>query len=134
APELIMGQEYDGRADQYALAVTVYEALSGRLPIDGPNPSAVLVAQATQQAVPLGRLVPTLPKALVTAVTRSLSKSPGERFPTCAEFAQAILASLIQLEPQRKEAPAATLVATPVVNCPRCKKLYRVRKEMFGKQ
>src|SRR5206468_10536738 len=37
APELIRGQRYDGRADQYALAATVYEMLSGRVPVDGPN-------------------------------------------------------------------------------------------------
>src|SRR5438132_6329137 len=36
APELIMGQPHDGRVDQYALAIVVYEMLSGVLPITGP--------------------------------------------------------------------------------------------------
>jgi serine/threonine-protein kinase len=41
APELIMRQPYDGRADQYALGVTVYELLAGRYPFDGATPVAI---------------------------------------------------------------------------------------------
>ena len=49
-PELIMGQRYDGRVDQYALAATVYEVLAGRTPFQGPTPAAILVKQTTEIA------------------------------------------------------------------------------------
>jgi len=40
APELLMGQEYDGRAtDAWALGVTLYSIMEGRLPFD-PIPGA----------------------------------------------------------------------------------------------
>src|SRR3954463_13023210 len=41
APEVLLGNDYDGRADQFALAVTVYEALAGAFPFDGPTPAAI---------------------------------------------------------------------------------------------
>ena len=51
-PEIIMGQKYDGRADLFALAVTVYELLAGRLPFAEDTAAAVLVKQTTT-AIPL---------------------------------------------------------------------------------
>jgi hypothetical protein len=138
APEIIMGQPFDGRADQYALAVTVYEAVSGRLPIDGATPAAVMVQQTTQTPLPLDKVSRGVPRALAAAVAKALAKAPPERFRTCADFAEAALAALLPAgaRPGTAAEPAVggTLVGTPVVNCPRCKKLYRLRTEMLGKQ
>ena len=50
APELVLGQQFDGRIDQYALAITVFELLAGRPPFDGPTPMAVLVQRTTEDA------------------------------------------------------------------------------------
>ena len=52
APELIMGFKYDGRVDQYALAATVYEVLSGQPPFQGNTPAAILVLHTTRPPVP----------------------------------------------------------------------------------
>jgi serine/threonine protein kinase/WD40 repeat protein len=92
APEVIMGQAYDGRADQFALAVVVYELLAGQLPLMAPSPAAQLVCQVKDPPVPLGSVVPNIPLAIVEAVHRALSKQPEERFTDCTSFAQAILA------------------------------------------
>src|SRR4051794_3229983 len=64
APELIMGDQFDGRIDQYALAVTVYEALCGRRPFEGASPTAVLVMHMT---TPPADLLPGLPSRLSRA-------------------------------------------------------------------
>src|SRR5262245_17952248 len=37
APEQVMGQEVDGRADLYSLGVMLYELISGRLPFEAAN-------------------------------------------------------------------------------------------------
>ncbi len=63
-PEMVMGETYDGRVDQYALAVTVYEALSGRAPFSGDSAPQVLKQQMIGQMTPLHTVVPTVPKAL----------------------------------------------------------------------
>ena len=55
APELALGEDYDGRVDQYALAVTVYEALCGSVPYFGTTSAAVLVAQLSRSRAPESR-------------------------------------------------------------------------------
>ncbi|HEV3116216.1 MAG TPA: protein kinase, partial [Gemmataceae bacterium] len=93
APELIMGQPHDGRVDQYALAIVVYEMLSGVLPITGPTPAAILVEQTLKQPVALDELVPDFPQGVAAAVHKALAKNAGDRYPDCATFARAVLAA-----------------------------------------
>jgi serine/threonine protein kinase len=94
APELVMGQPFDGRIDQYALAVTVYELIAGRTPFEGPTGPAILVKQTTDAPKPLTEAAPGLSPALSAAVLKALAKNPQERYPTCAAFAQAVTAAV----------------------------------------
>src|SRR5262249_32054832 len=48
APELIMGEPFDGRVDQYALAITVYELLCGRRPFEDETKTKVLVLHTSK--------------------------------------------------------------------------------------
>jgi hypothetical protein len=92
APELIMGAEtVNGRADQYALAATVYQVLAGRLPFEGNTLSAVLVKQAAGKMPPLQQFAPHLPKGMAEAIESGLSKDSARRYPDCAAFAEAVL-------------------------------------------
>jgi serine/threonine protein kinase len=93
APELVMGQPFDGRIDQYALAITVYEMLAGAPPFAGATGAATLVKQTTEAARPLSDAAPGLPASLCEAVHRALEKNPVRRFETCAEFARSALSA-----------------------------------------
>lgn len=42
APEQLMGNELDGRADQYALAATAFHLLTGSPPFQHANPAVVI--------------------------------------------------------------------------------------------
>jgi serine/threonine-protein kinase len=94
APEMVLGEKFDGRVDQYALAVTVYEVLTAGLPLSGPTPSAILVKQTTETPRPLCDVAPVIPRALSQAVMKALAKKPEERFADCRSFAQAVLAGI----------------------------------------
>ncbi len=94
APELIMGDKYDGRVDQYALVCTAYEMLCGRPPFEAATPSAVLVHQTTKVPQPLHQRNTAISEALSDVMQRGLSKNPDERFPSCLAFAQAVQAAI----------------------------------------
>lgn len=94
APELVMGHEYDGRADQYSLAITVYEVLTGKPPLEGPTASATMVNQTNKMPPPLSQVDPKIPRGVSTAVQKALAKNPNQRFASCVEFAEHVLAGL----------------------------------------
>lgn len=94
APESVMGLEQDGRVDQYSLAMTVYEVLTGSVPVEGPTASATMVNQTSMKIPPLTEALPGISPALSLAVARGLRKRAEQRFETCVEFAQAVLDGL----------------------------------------
>jgi hypothetical protein len=108
APEQGLGRPVDGRADQYALASTVYEALSGKPPFESPSPLEVMIQKENAPPPPLAERVPNLPRAAAGAVMRGLARDPDARFGTCAELAEAFAAGLrpAVAQPSRRGARA----------------------------
>ena len=92
APELIMGDQFDGRVDQYALAITVYELLCGRRPFEDETKTRVLVLHTSQAPSPLTAWCPTFPPRLSQAVLKGLAKEPSQRYPNCVALARAVAA------------------------------------------
>ncbi len=94
APEIVLGKTYDGRADQYSLAITVYEFLTAQTPLEGPTASATMVNQTTKQPPPLTKYSPNIPLPLNAAVLKALSKSSLKRYSNCEEFADAVMSTV----------------------------------------
>ncbi|MGO9917929.1 MAG: protein kinase domain-containing protein [Isosphaeraceae bacterium] len=92
APELIMGEPFDGRVDQYALAVTVYEILCGRRPFESDAKTKLLVLHTSKAPARLTRWCPALPEGLSQAVLMGLAKDPNQRYRSCAALAAAVAA------------------------------------------
>jgi serine/threonine protein kinase len=91
APEIVVGHEIDGKCDQYSLAVTLFEALTGTLPFNGPTSSAIVVKHARDPAPLVHQIVPTLPRELSEVISQAMSKHPRRRFHNCTDFAEAVL-------------------------------------------
>ncbi|MFF7940265.1 serine/threonine-protein kinase [Nocardia gamkensis] len=89
APEQLIGQPLDDRADQYSLACTLFWMLTGAPPYPGANPAAV-VNNHLYAPIPVpSRVRPALPPALDPVLARAMAKRPADRFASCAEFAAA---------------------------------------------
>jgi serine/threonine-protein kinase len=92
SPEQAAGETVDGRADLYTVGVMLYQILTKRLPFDGESASAVLARQITQPPPPLDLDLADLDfvRELEAVVHKALAKDRGSRFPTPAEFKEAI--------------------------------------------
>jgi eukaryotic-like serine/threonine-protein kinase len=139
APELVMGFPGDGRGDQYALALTAHEALTGWNCMEGPTPSATLVNQTKVEPPRLSSLLRNVPPKLSDAVARGLAKEPVERFESCSSLARAILADVPPLVPGRPLSTPelispASKGAPGRVPCPACSGLLPVVREHAGRR
>ncbi len=105
--EVFMGEATTGAADQYSLAVTLYEALSGKLPYDGATPSVISRRQESPP-IPLHKLCPHFPEGISRVLEKALASSPTGRFDSCSSFCEAFL----------QELPDATSQSRPPVNQP----------------
>ena len=123
APELFKPRSKpDGRVDQYALAVTVYEMLSGEKPFKGDR-AHIIVEHSALPVPPLAAKVPGLSQRLCMAVERGLAKKPEERFATCSDFAAAVLSEVATLPPESD---------TVRLLCPGCKNILKLPQKAAG--
>jgi Protein kinase domain/Glycosyl hydrolase family 26 len=104
APEQIRGGPVDGRADQYALACTAFELLSGAPPFPRDRPDAVIWGHVSQPPPLLTSRRPGFPAAADGVLTRALAKAPGDRYASCQDFADALRAALSLAPPSREVA------------------------------
>ncbi|MHB1095742.1 MAG: protein kinase domain-containing protein [Gemmatimonadaceae bacterium] len=79
APEQLVGEEIDARADLYSLGVVIYECLTGRAPFQAPSAVALIARVLTTEAEPPVRGNADVPPALSALVMQLLAKVPDER-------------------------------------------------------
>lgn len=94
APELIKGEPCGPASDQYSLAVTAYDLLTGRLPFEGATAAAILIKQMSGPPTSPSDLVPSIPRAVSRAILKAMSHDPAHRFESCAAFSYEVLSQL----------------------------------------
>jgi serine/threonine protein kinase, bacterial len=89
APEQLMGEEIDGRADIYALAATTYHLLTGSQLFPNSNPAVVISRHLNAPVPTIADSRPELAN-LDPVLARALAKDPADRYGTATEFARAL--------------------------------------------
>jgi serine/threonine protein kinase len=92
APEVLQGAPADPRSDVYSLALTLYEAVAGRLPFAGTTPAAIAGQRLASAAPPLRTFAHDAPAELERVLARALAISQADRYQTAGEFRREILA------------------------------------------
>jgi serine/threonine-protein kinase len=87
SPEQARGDPAEAASDVYALAIVLYEMLTGELPFHADTPVAVLVQHMHEDPPRVGDKVSDLPEELDGVIRRAMAKDPVERFPTAGALA-----------------------------------------------
>jgi len=90
SPELIRGERITGRADQYALAVIGYVALSGRPPFEKSDGVEEMQRTVHTEPPPPSRFNPKLARGVDAVLLRAMSKDPAQRYPSCSALVEAL--------------------------------------------
>jgi hypothetical protein len=90
SPEQCRGGPVDGRSDQYSLAITAYEMLTGRRPFQAETTEALLQHHIEDSPPRPREINPGIPGPAEDVLLRALSKVPEDRFPTIREFGDAL--------------------------------------------
>lgn len=108
--EQMRGEAIDERADIYALAVTLYQAVTGRLPFHAASFADLILVMATETPAPLERWARGVPEGLSAVVIRALAHLPEDRPPNMHAFLAALAPFVppgIDIEPHKRASKAA---------------------------
>lgn len=87
SPEQIRGEvDVDFRADIYSLGCTLYHMVTGRVPFDGPNPSAVMQMHLKSQAKPVDHVREELSSGLAEVIEVCMAKDPNKRYANTSDL------------------------------------------------
>jgi serine/threonine protein kinase len=102
APEQASGKKVDGRADVYALGMTLFELLAGAPAFVADDPIALVVMNMQDPLPDLRPRAPEAPEELVQLIEQMTVKDPAVRVQSC----DAVVAALEHLEAQLRSGMA----------------------------
>ena len=93
SPEQLAGERLDARTDIYSLGLVVFNMLTADLPYPRVTSKETLIRRLTSPPRTLAEVRPEVawPSALQIALSRALAPEVDDRFPSVAEFGQAIV-------------------------------------------
>lgn len=90
APEQVVGEEVDHRADIYSLGVMLYEMACGRPPYEGHSALTVMMKHVNEPLPDIRLFNSNLPDVFNAVLEKALAKKPKERFGSAVEMAMAL--------------------------------------------
>jgi predicted esterase len=115
APEQVLGQEVDGRADLFALGAVLYEMATGWEAFQGNTPGKILEGILNRTPTPAVRLNPQVPAKLEAIIAKALDKDHKRRYQTAAD----LKADLMRLKQERGLRATAAIPVSRMLLSPR---------------
>ena len=94
APEQLWGREIDARTDVYAIGMSLYECLTGEVPVRRQLPRGARAGVERRRAArTCAAKRPDVPPALALVIENALEKDARRAFQTAAELGRALVAA-----------------------------------------
>ena len=93
APEQMMGERVDGRADVFSLGAVAYELFTGRPPFPGKTITEVVSRVVHGSHVPPRQVDERLPEGLNAVFARAFAPRPADRYERASDFARDLLSA-----------------------------------------
>jgi serine/threonine protein kinase len=90
APEQLLGERVEQRADLYSLGAVAYFTLLGRPPFEGTTPEAILAKQTVDALPSLREARPDVPREFEEVLRHTVVCDPSRRYPTAVALRQAL--------------------------------------------
>jgi eukaryotic-like serine/threonine-protein kinase len=94
APEQVIGEDVDARADLYSLGVIVYQMVTGTTPFQGETPMQIAAQHLQVPPPPPHLLRLDLPLSVEQVILKALSKRPSDRYKSAQELTSAFRQAL----------------------------------------
>lgn len=94
APELLRGHAPSAATDEYALACTAFELITGSTPFTATTSMGLVDEQLNSPPPKLSRKIEWLPHAFDSMIAKALAKNPDNRYESCSEFISLITRAL----------------------------------------
>jgi serine/threonine-protein kinase len=101
SPEQATGKSLDVRSDIYSLGAVLYRMISGRPPVSGESPLAVMVKISTEPVTPIGQVNPDVPQPIRDLLSKMMAKDLNERY----QEPQTLITDIDRCRQQIKGAP-----------------------------
>ena len=86
SPEQINGRETDSRSDIYTLGISLFEAVTGRLPFERRSDYALMHAHVLENPPSPKEFQRRLPPELEQVILKAIEKEPNRRYQSAKEF------------------------------------------------
>jgi len=117
APEQATGRELTAAADVYGLGLTLYQALTGHVPLEDVTALSTLMRRQKERPPSVRREAPGTPRWLAHLLDRMLDPRPGER-PTAATVERSLASGRFRFRPRRRTVAAGVALAVALVAVP----------------
>jgi serine/threonine-protein kinase len=113
--EQMRGEPIDHRVDVYALGVTLYQTVTGRLPFPAASLSDLILLMDSEQPSPLERWARRVPEGVSAVVTKALARDRDDRYESVDAMLDA-LAPFVPpgLFPEQRARPRGSTPSQPI--------------------
>jgi pSer/pThr/pTyr-binding forkhead associated (FHA) protein len=118
APEQVLNERVDARADVYTLGCLLFETLTGETPFAGWEGGPEALAHVSAPRPSVTDLCPDVPREFDEVVRRAMATDPSERYPSAGDLGRAALVAAGGLRKARPWSVVATGDAAPAQDAP----------------